>query len=97
MTDKELRHLSRKELLEILLALAEENDALREQLEYANDALRDRRILLENTGSIAEAALKLNGVFAAAEAAAQQYLANVQLKEQEERKAKHHELTENQP
>ena len=41
------------------------------------EQLKDRRILLGQAGSIAEAALRLNGVFEAAEAAAQQYLENV--------------------
>ena len=39
--------------------------------------LSDRTVKLENAGSIAEAALALNGVFEAAQAAADQYLAQV--------------------
>jgi chromosome segregation ATPase len=38
----------------------------------------DRRIRLREAGSIAEAALKLNGVFEAAQAAANQYLENIE-------------------
>jgi len=77
MTDRELRRLSRTDLLELLLQERRENEELKSQLEAANQKLKDREIALEHTGSIAEAALKLNNVFEAAEAAAAQYLENV--------------------
>lgn len=77
MTDKELRRLSRRELLEMLLAESKENQHLRTQLEQAQAELDSRRILLEQSGSIAEAALRLNGVFEAADRAAQQYLDSI--------------------
>ena len=78
MTEKELKRLSRAELLEMLLAQAEENKKLKEQLQAAQDALSDRKIAIQNCGSLAEAALRLNGVFEAADQAVQQYLENVQ-------------------
>ena len=78
MTDKELRRLSRSELLEMLIAQAAENDQLKNRLEQAEAQLRDRKIAINNAGSLAEAALSLNGVFQAAEAAAQQYLENIE-------------------
>ena len=77
MTDRELRRLSRAELLEMLIAETEENAHLREELAQARSALADRRILLEKSGSIAETALRLNGIFEAADRAAQQYLQSV--------------------
>lgn len=77
MTDKELRRLSRRELLEMLIAETEENERLRTQLEKAQAALNNRRILLEQSGSMAEAALRLNGVFEAVDRAAWQYLENI--------------------
>ncbi len=77
MTDQELRRLSRADLLELLLKERQENERLRGQLEIASERLADRCIQIENCGSIAEAALRLNGVFEAAEAAAAQYLENV--------------------
>ena len=78
MTDKELRRLSRGELLEMLIAQTEENSQLKIRLKQAEAQLRDRRIEIDKAGSLAEAALSLNGVFQAAEAAAQQYLENIQ-------------------
>ncbi|MDD6618102.1 MAG: DNA repair protein [Clostridiales bacterium] len=77
MTDKELRRLSRSELLEMLLSLTEENEKLKIRLEQAEDQLRDRRILIDKAGSIAEAALQLNNIFEDADRAVQQYLENV--------------------
>ena len=77
MTDKELRRLSRSELLEMLLSLTEENEKLKIRLEQAEDQLRYRRILIDKAGSIAEAALQLNNIFEDADRAVQQYLENV--------------------
>lgn len=77
MTDKELRRLSRGELLEMLLAETKENQRLRAQLEQAQAELESRQILLEQSGSMAEAALRLNGVFEAADRAARQYLDSI--------------------
>lgn len=77
MTDKELRKLSRGELLEMLLDQSKEAESLRQQLDEAKAQLESRHIDLAKAGSIAEASLELNGVFAAAQAAADQYLENV--------------------
>lgn len=78
MTDRDLRKLSRADLLELLLEQLKENEQLREELEAAQKQLGDRKILLENAGSIAEASLQLNGVFQAAEAACAQYIENIE-------------------
>lgn len=80
MTDKELRKLNRAELLEMLIEQIEENEKLRSQLDESYEKLSDRNIMIENSGSIAEAALRLNGVFEAAEKAAEQYLENIKRK-----------------
>ena len=77
MTDKELRHLSRAELLEMLLDKTREAERLREELAQAKGQLKRREILIENAGSIAEASLQLGGIFEAAQRAADIYLENV--------------------
>ena len=77
MTDKELRHLNRSELLQMLITQGEENRRLKEELEEANKKLNERQLVMENAGSIAEASLQLSGVFEAAEKAARQYLDSV--------------------
>ena len=77
MTDRELRRLSRKDLLELLISQGCERDALQAELERIKAELENRQLCMEQAGSIAEAALRLNGVFEAAQAAAQQYLDSV--------------------
>ena len=77
MTDDELRRLKRADLLELLLAQVKENEEMRRQLEEARARERDRTIALSEAGSIAEASLKLSGIFEAAQQAADQYLENV--------------------
>ena len=77
MTEKELRRLSRAELLELLIEQGERAEALQQKLSAAEHAIQKRKLDLTEVGSIAEAALKLNGVFEAAENAAKQYLEGV--------------------
>lgn len=111
MTDKELRRLSRRDLLRILIEQMKETEKSKqeleetlvrlEELEEGYERLRKRldqkdlrihelvdtleaertkrAIELKEAGSIAEAALRLNGIFEAAQKAADQYLYNIQL------------------
>ena len=76
MTQKELKKLSRPQLLEMLLLQTDKAEQLEKELEDTKNLLADRKLQLERVGSIAEAALDLNGVFKAAQAAADQYLEN---------------------
>lgn len=85
MTDKALRKLSRKDLLELLLDQAKELELLRSELNQANKQLANRKIELDKAGSIAEAALQINGVFNAAQDACAQYIHNItELSQQQE-------------
>ncbi len=77
MTEKELRHLSRMDLLEMLLEQSKEVERLQKELETVKKQLEDRRIMEQEAGSIAEASLRLNKVFEAAQQAADQYLENI--------------------
>ena len=77
MTEKELLSLKKSELLEIMLAQSREIDSLRAQLAEANARLEERRIAIEESGSIAEASLKLTKVFEEAQKAADLYLENI--------------------
>lgn len=84
MTEKELLSLKKSELLEIMLAQSREIDSLRAQLAEANARLEERRIAIEESGSIAEASLKLTKVFEEAQKAADLYVENVKRKAQQE-------------
>lgn len=77
MTDKELRKLSRMELLQMLLTQSREVERLQKKLEQMETALKDRQLMLEDAGSIAEASLRVNRVFETAQTAADQYLSNI--------------------
>lgn len=77
MADKELKKFSRQELLEMLLEQTRRADELQEKLAAAEKKLEERSISIENAGSIAQAALKLNKVFEAADAAVAQYIESV--------------------
>ena len=61
MTEKELKRLTRADLLEMLIAQSEELRQVKERLKTA------------------EASLRLNGVFEAAQAACEQYTENIRL------------------
>lgn len=92
LNDRQIQRLKRGELLEILIESSRENEKLRGQVDSLhseidglNGKLSDRKIRIEKAGNLAEAALSLNGVFEVAQAAAQQYLDNLQdLYEREE-------------
>lgn len=92
LTNKELKRLKRRDLLELLLEQSKEKDALTRQLEEKDKMIEELQVKLENkdidiqeAGTIAEASFKLNGVLEAAEKAAKQYLDNLrQLSEKEE-------------
>ena len=83
MTSKELKRLSRRELLEMLIEQMKENQRLRNRLEQAEAELENRELVSLRAGSMAEAAMQLNGVFEAADKAARQYLENVYRSAQE--------------
>lgn len=86
MTEKELKRLSRTELLELLLQQTRERELLEKRLEEAERKLEDRQLQIEKAGDIAQAALAVNGVMEAAQAAARQYLENIERMERETRR-----------
>lgn len=79
MNEKDLKRMTRSELLEILIEQAEENKKLKLRLQRAEKLLEERKIILDNAGSIAEASMMLSGIFDAAEEASRLYLDSVQL------------------
>jgi len=77
MTEKDLKKLSRKQLLELLLKQTERADELERELSDVRNELADKSLKQSEAGSIAEEALKLNRVFEAAQAAAMQYVESI--------------------
>lgn len=85
MTDRDLRRLNRRELLELLIALEQENEALKEQVRRQEEQLQSREIEISEFGSLAEAALALNQVFESADRAAAQYLENIKRRSEQQK------------
>ena len=79
MVKNELQKLKRSELLQILYEQSRRIDELENELKEANRKLEDRRIMIENAGSLADAVVKINHVMEAAQAAAEQYIYNLKL------------------
>ena len=77
MADRELKKLSRAELIDIIYALKEREDDLSAQVAALEEKLAQREIQISRAGSIAEAALAINRVFEHAQAAAEDYLLSV--------------------
>lgn len=77
MADRELKKLSRAELIDIIYALKEREDDLSAQVAALEEKLAQREIQISRPGSIAEAALAINRVFEQAQAAAEDYLLSV--------------------
>lgn len=82
MTDKQLRQLNRAELLKLLLESRETCEQLEAELAAVRQRLEDRELAVQESGSMAEAALRINGVFEAANAAAEQYLDGIRRRQQ---------------
>lgn len=85
MTEKEMKKLSRAELLELLLVQTRESERLQKRLERAEAELAERRLKIQDAGNLAKAVLEINGVMEAAQEAAQQYLDNIAHMEEETR------------
>ena len=77
MTDKELRRLSRGELLEILFVQQKEIEELQTELEQVRQQLADRQLRLSEAGDLASASVAITKLFEEAQRAADIYLENV--------------------
>ena len=85
MTGSDAKKLRRAELLELLIEQTEENQRLSKRNQLLEEKLAQRVITLEESGSIAEAALRLSDVFTQAQDAADRYLQSIQQKEEQAR------------
>ena len=86
MTDKELKRLSRRELLEMLILQTRKCEMLEKKLEDSRQLLEKKELSLRDTGDLATAVMQLCGVFDAAKEAEDQYRINVRLMEEQCRK-----------
>ena len=77
MVDKELRKLSRRELVEVIYQMKKNEQQMKEEIVELREALQDKRIRITEAGSIAEAAAKVNEYFSTAQATADLYLQEI--------------------
>lgn len=73
----DMRKLRRSDLIDIIYELQKKVNFLEEQNKELIKDVQSKEIIMENAGSIAEAALVLNGVFETAQKAADQYLTSI--------------------
>ena len=74
MISKELKKLSRRELVDIIYQMKKNEQQLQEEVASLQEALQDRRIRIEEAGSVADAALSITDVLSAAQKTADVYL-----------------------
>lgn len=86
MKDKNLKRLSRAELLELLLKQSKEVERLQQRLTAAEAQLAERNLKIQKAGDLAHAVLAVNDVMEAAQKSAQQYLDNMAAMEEATRR-----------
>ena len=74
MAHNELKRLSRRELVDIIYQMKKNEQLLQEEIVSLQEELQQKRILLSEAGSIAEAAVSITKVFSTAQEAADLYL-----------------------
>lgn len=86
MTEKELRKLNRRDLLEMLIYQTKRTAELEKKLKDAEGRLEEKNIALKRAGSIAQASLQVSGIFEAADEAAYRFLESIKESTGEEAK-----------
>lgn len=97
MNNKELKKLNRRDLLELVLIQTKKIEELEKELEVKAHELNSKKINIEESGSIAEAILKINKVFENAQEVAEQYIKAVKenTKEIEDKMMQEYEVEKN--
>ena len=75
--ENRLKKLRREELLDILLEIEKENEALAAENASLKQQLEEKTVVLEQAGTLAEASAGMGGFFDAAQKTADSYLENV--------------------
>lgn len=77
MNNKELKKLSRRELVDIIYQMKKNEQQMQEEIAALQAELQDRRIRLSEAGSIAQAAVNISQVLTAAQQTADLYLQEI--------------------
>ena len=78
MISKELKKLSRRELVDIIFQLKKNEQQKQEEIAALEEALQEKRIRISVAGSIAEAAADLTQIFSTAQKTADLYLQEIE-------------------
>ena len=76
MEKKDLKSASRKELIELLIEVYEENNALRVQNDELKEKVEKQTLIIHEKDDLAEIEIKMTGVFEVIEQAKKKYLKN---------------------
>lgn len=74
MISNELKKLNRRELVDIIYQMKKNEQLLQDEITSLQRELQEKRLRLEDVGSIADAAVSITDVFVAAQNAADLYL-----------------------
>ena len=77
MQENELHKLGKTELLTIIYEQEKQLEQLKDEIKELNQKLENRTITIKEAGSIADASLKINKIFEAAQQAADEYLRSI--------------------
>ena len=77
LANRQLQKLRRGDLLQLLLEVERENERLAQENQELKDQLASKELAIREAGTLADAAVRLNGVMQAVQAAAEMYLHNV--------------------
>ena len=77
MISKELKKLSRRELVHIIYQLKKNEQQMQEKIAALEEALQEKRIRVSVAGSIAEAAADITNLFSTAQLTADLYLREI--------------------
>lgn len=78
MVGTELKRLSRRELVDIIYQMKKNEQQMQERIAALELELKERRMRLENVGSIAEATAAMTDIFTAAQTTADLYLHEIE-------------------
>ena len=86
MISKELKRLSRRELVDIIYQLKKNEQEKQDKIATLEDALQEKRIRVSVAGSIAEAATDITRIFSTAQRTADLYLNEIAAMKEETEK-----------
>lgn len=87
MTEKQLRKMKRKSLLEVMVLQAEKIEEQEKQIAELQAKLEERNLHINEAGSLAEASMKIFEVLNSAQQAADLYIDNIKKNEEDSKQA----------